>query len=269
MRQIAIALSFPIVAALLTLALAVSPTGALADNPFVPDPATPVLPPATPDGALTGNGVSEVPPEDVICDTTIDFEGQGGAAPGTNYDGILVSGGASFTERFVGQTRTTVFPQGAGLPFDALDDVASGPLASQTGDPGQNVNVLQSGTDTVNGLGPLGYPDFDAIGEGSLAILFPCDQSELTLEVIGGDNGTATVQFFRANGTHIGNVVIATPLANVTHGFQRAGGIRDIRGVSIYNDDPAGIGYDNICYTRCATPVEPGTWGQIKARFKD
>src|SRR5215510_15746879 len=28
----------------------------------------------------------------------------GGPAPGTNYDGILTSGGASFAERFLGQT---------------------------------------------------------------------------------------------------------------------------------------------------------------------
>ena len=43
----------------------------------------------------------------------------------------------------------------------------------------QNLNVFTFTTSQVlTGLGPLGFPDGDAIGEGSFAVLFDFDQSE-------------------------------------------------------------------------------------------
>src|SRR5262245_18624146 len=91
----------------------------------------------------------------------------GGAPPGTNYNGILTSGGASLAERFLGQTLSF------SGNFDVLSGAPVGPLALQVGAANQNLNVVFNvGTNVASGLGPLGFPNFDAIGEGSMAVLF-------------------------------------------------------------------------------------------------
>jgi len=173
----------------------------------------------------------------------------GGGAPGTNYDGILASGGASFAERFVGQSNTPV-----GV-FDALSGTPSGPLALAIGAAGENLNVfLNAGTNVLTGLGPLGFPDFDAVGEGSIAVLFANDQSEFGFQLVGGNQGTATIDFFRRDGSLIDRIVLAG-LADSFYGFSRDGGLADIAGISIFNDDPGGIGFDNLKYDVATTQV--------------
>src|SRR5262245_12598875 len=77
-----------------------------------------------PPGTLTGTGL--VTFDDVA----------GGLPPGTNYNGILESGGAHFAERFFGQTLSF------NGNFDVLSGSPTGPLTLQTGSPGQNVVVL-------------------------------------------------------------------------------------------------------------------------------
>ena len=95
----------------------------------------------------------------------------GGGAPGTNYDGIIVSGGASFAERFDGQTLS------ASGDFDVLSGSPNDPLALQTGAAGENLDVFDNvGTQVLGGVGTLGFPNPAAIGEGSFAVLFTFDQ---------------------------------------------------------------------------------------------
>lgn len=173
----------------------------------------------------------------------------GGAAPGTNYDGILVSGGASFAERFVGQSNT---PSG---DFDVLSGAPSGPLALAVGAAGENLNVFENGgSQVLTGLGPLGFPNFDAIGEGSIAVLFANDQSEFGFQLVGGDLGTATIDFFRRDGSLIERIVLSS-LSNSFYGFSRDGGLADIAGISIFNNDLGGIGFDNLKYDVATTQV--------------
>ena len=115
----------------------------------------------------------------------------GGPMGGTNYDGILMSGGASFAERFVGQN----------LSFDGDFDVLSGTpvglLALQTGVANQNVSLTDGYlvTNILAGIGPGGFPDFEALGEGSVAMLFDLDQSQLGFFVFGANGGLATLNF--------------------------------------------------------------------------
>ena len=52
-----------------------------------------------------------------------------------NYDGIVVSGGMGFAERFVGQIRTTQ------ATFDVLSGSPSSPLLLQTGAANENIFV--------------------------------------------------------------------------------------------------------------------------------
>ena len=178
----------------------------------------------------------------------------GGAAPGTNYDGIMVSGGVSFGERFVGQTNT---PSG---DFDVLSGTPTSSLSLVAGAPNQNLNVFNNGgTQVLTGLGPLGFANADAIGEGSIALLFTTDQSQFGFQLVGGNGGSATLDFFRRDGSLIQQIIL-TSLSNTFYGFSRSGGIFDIAGVSIFNNDVGGIGFDNLKFDVPSGSVpEPGT----------
>jgi hypothetical protein len=195
-------------------------------------------------GSLTGGQV-----------TTFD-DVSGGGAPGTNYNGVFVSGGVSFAERFVGQSLST-----AG-GFDTLSGTPGAPLILQVGAVDQNLNIFLNGSSQVlTGLGPSGFPNFDAIGEGSFAALFSTDQSEFGFDLVGGDGGSATVNFFRRDGSLIQAVVINS-LSSQSYAFARDGNVFDIAGISIHNNDGGGIGFDNLRFnvpSTGGTVPEPAT----------
>lgn len=164
----------------------------------------------------------------------------GGGAPGTNYDAIFESGNTAIGERFVGQNVV------ANGDFDTLSGAPTAPLKLTVGSAGQNLNVFFHNTSQVlTGLGPLGFPDFSAIGEGAFAVLFDFDQSEFGFQLVGGNAGSGFVSFFRRNGSLIDSLTIAS-LADDFYGFSRDGGLKDIAGISIYNDDLGGVGFDNL-----------------------
>jgi hypothetical protein len=187
------------------------------------------------------------------------------SAPGTNYDVVFASGGVGFGESFTGQTVTYV------SGFDQLSGAPTGGLSLQTGVAGENINVF-AGTyngeygNVLNGLGPVGFPDFNAIGEGSFAMLFSTDQSEFGFEIVGGNGGNAYIDFFARNGSLIDSIILGG-LADIFYGFSREGGVQDIAGISIWNDDLGGIGIDDILhdvtsnYTPETAPIpEPSTF---------
>jgi hypothetical protein len=184
----------------------------------------------------------------------------GGDAPGTNYDAVFESGGADFGERFAGQTL------GFSGDFDVLAGSPTGPLGLVAGAADQNLNVFMHNDATpshvLTGLGPLGFPNFNSIGEGAFAVLFDFDQSEFGFELVGGEGGNAYVSFFRRDGSLIDNVTVSG-LGTAFYGFEREGGVNDIAGISIYNDDPAGIGFDDLKHDVPGVPndvvPEPGT----------
>ena len=198
--------------------------------------------------------VAQVDPATLTCDGTVTFDDvTGGAAPGTNYDAVFESGGADFAERFAGQTLT------ANGDFDVLSGSPSNPLALQTGAANQNLNVFDNaGSQVLTGLGPVGFPNSNAIGEGSFAVLFDFDQSEFGFDLVGGNGGTATVDFFGRDGTLIHTIVL-TALSDQSYGFQREGGLKDIAGISVQNDDGGGIGFDNLCHDVAGVVGQPPT----------
>jgi hypothetical protein len=211
------------------LMLSVAPAGALPINQIAP-------------GSLTGTGLITF--DDVA----------GGTAPGTNYDAVFESNGADFAERFVGQTNT---PSGG---FDVLSGSPTGTLSLAVGVAGQNLNVFSyNPSNVLTGLGPVGFPNFDAIGEGSFAVLFDFDQSEFGFDLVGGNNGNAYASFFRRDGSLIDQIILAG-LSDQSYAFSREGGINDIAGISIYNDDGGGIGFDNL---RHDVPGGPGPGTQV------
>jgi len=181
----------------------------------------------------------------------------GGASPGTNYDGILAFvNGASFAERFVGQS---LIHSGG----DILGGTPDSPLSLQVGDPSQNLNVFlyNNNSNVLDGLGkaPEDSPAAKTIGEGSFAVLFQYDQSAFGFDLVGGNIGEAHVSFFTRNGTLI-EAITLTGLSNHSYAFTRDGGYRDIAGISIDNNDPAGIAIDNLRFTGPVSAVpEPST----------
>ena len=166
----------------------------------------------------------------------------GGPAPDTNYDNIFESGGADFGEHFVGQTVTY------NGDFDVINGLPSGgSLSLAAGAENENLGVYSYSTNIMYGLGNTVYPNYDAIGEGSFAVLFDYDQSEFGFQLVGGDGGSATIDFYTRNGNLIESRVIAS-LSENYYGFSRDGGLNDIAGISIYNIDGGGIGFDNLIH---------------------
>ena len=199
---------------------------------------------------------------------TVTFEDiLGGTFPGTNYDSIFFSNGVGFAERFVGQTLTDLFSTG----FDRLGGLPSGgSLTLLAGAAGQNLNVLIDGSSQrLAGLGSAGFPLSTAIGEGAFAALFSTDQSQFGFQLLGANGGTFTISFFRADGTLIQTISVLSP-ASTSYGFLREGGLQDIRGVSIYNNDGGGVVFDNLRFDvqsfGGAVP-EPVTWAMMLLGF--
>jgi len=202
-----------------------------------------------------------VDPATVPCTQIATFEDVlGGDPPGTNFDGLLESGGLLFAERFQGQSLSY-----SGL-FDVVSGVIEGPLALQQGLPGQNLDVFLFNSNVLAGLGHLGYPDIDAIGEGSMAILFPLPQSKVSFELVGGNGGSATLTFYRNDGSLIDTITISG-LADLAYGFETADGTSSIAGILIQNTDPSGIGLDNVCHFGGVVGTPALTWGQIKVLY--
>jgi hypothetical protein len=240
--------------------------------------------------STTNGAVDEVDPNELTGEGIVDFEDISldnvlfALPAGVNFDGILNSGGARFAERFVGQSRETAMVWD--VPHDSLSSTASGPLALQVGEPLRNVGVSDGTscgpTNVLLTWGPLGYPDIWGAGEGSFAVLFECDQSEFGLRMCGGNGGSVTLNFFNRDGGLITTIMVYG-LRDQVLAFRRAGGVKDIAGVSVHNHDIGGIGFDDIRYdvtdcsqgpvglyldmhpTSCPNPLNPASQGLTPA----
>jgi hypothetical protein len=117
------------------------------------------------------------------------------------------------------------------------------------------------------GLGNLGFPDLDAIGEGSIAISFPAPQAHVSFDLVGGNGGSATLGFYRMDGSLIDNITV-TGLADLRYGFATPDGAASIAGILIQNTDPSGIGIDNICHSGGTTGSRAVSWSRIKRLYR-
>ena len=185
--------------------------------------------------------ISLVDPATLTTDNLATFDDLG--ASGTNYDSVIDLPGVAFGEHFAGQTLSF------SGDFDVLSGTPSAPLALVAGQPGRNLSVFgsaNSGTgNLLEGNGPAGFPASAAIGEGAIAILFSADQREVGFDLRGGSGGSATVRFFRRDGSLISTITLDN-LAETAYGFRRFFIIKDIAGVTIENIDAGGIGLDNV-----------------------
>ena len=188
-----------------------------------------------------GAPVCLVDPDKLTLTQVITFDDvRSGAGPGHNIDDILPLEGATFGERFAGQSVT---PDG---PHDAITGTAFAPLTVMPGAGGQNLSVVHFyGQTLINGYGRAGFPSRDGQGEGAIAVLFDSEQSSLAFDLRGGEAGSALVSFYRRNGSLIGQVRV-TPTGEFAVGFLRSDGGADIAGIIVTNSDPQGIAIDTL-----------------------
>lgn len=160
--------------------------------------------------------------------------------PGYKVDDLLVLDGASFAERFAGQSI------GANGDFDTVNGAAFAPLTLLPGAPGQTLSVVHlGGSNIINGYGPAGYPRVNGQGEGAIAVQFDRDQPGLSFDLLGGEAGSAQLQFLNRDGGII-HTILLHDLGRTQLGFWRQDGTPDIAGFVMTNTDPQGLAIDNL-----------------------
>lgn len=179
-------------------------------------------------------------------DTKIDIANL--TSVGTSFDDILISGGVAFGELFSGQLLS------ASGNFDVPSGTPTGPLALQVGAPGQNLypatvraislQPLQL-DNALAGIGKRGASSTAGVGEGAISILFSSDQSQFGVQLLKLNGGNTYFDFFRNDGSLIQSFTARVATSSYL-GFFRDAGIKDIRGVTIWNDDPNGMIIDNV-----------------------
>ena len=183
--------------------------------------------------------------------------------------GVFATGQVGFSERFAGQTVSTV--NGADVLNGAPDLTHA--LGGISGLVDQALVVTPEGT--LGGLGATGVA-----GVGAVAItMFGGTQTQFGLQVDGIDgNSQITFSFFRRDGSLISTEVIDTGSTTGTafYGFAsgdlaKSGGLTaDIGGISITNTDAGGLFYDNIKWGNNQLPFvasvpEPETYALMFA----
>ena len=167
--------------------------------------------------------------------------------PGAALDGLISVPGLAIGERFAGQSVQ-------GAPHDALSGAPSAPLALMAGAPRASLSTAYHpgfGSAALFPLGPAGFPDIAARGEGAVALLFPRDVAALALKIhaeypdpLGTrpPPGRALIRFYARDGALLDTHEIALETGVLALGFRGA----PFAGVTITNDDPGGLAIDDI-----------------------
>lgn len=158
-----------------------------------------------------------------------------------NADGLLAQSGAQYGERFSGQVLST------SGDFDVLTATPSSPLTLLSGEAGLNLLLALIDTSVLlTGCGPAICPNFNAGGEGAVSILLDSPTDVFGFNVVGTEGGTANVAFFGASGALLASFALDN-LTDSFFGFRDTSG-STIAGVSVTNNDPGGIGFDNVTF---------------------
>lgn len=178
--------------------------------------------------------------------------------PGHNLDHGLAFPGGRIGERFAGQ-RLEVIEQAPGMLHDQAAGAPEAPLTVIDGAPGQNLSVsfhLAFLSNALYPLGPKGYPEAQARGEGSAAFLFTEDSCAFALRLhteylddlgTNADHlGEVSFTFYARDGRVLGRETRLVPGGISSHGFQTEDGAARIAGVLVENLDPGGIALDDI-----------------------
>ena len=186
------------------------------------------------------------------------------AYPGYSFDHGLAVAGARLGERFAGQRLEAVRVDDGG-PHDRLAGRPAAPLAIEPGARGEGLSLsLHTAyrSMALYPLGPLGQPDPEARGEGSVAIRFNEDACAVGFRVhteyvdafgtTQGHEGEIDATFYARDGARIGRVTITAPEGISAHGFLDAEGA--IAGLTLENRDPGGVSFDDLRFG-CPAPI--------------
>lgn len=173
--------------------------------------------------------------------------------PGFNLNAPVRIRGAWLGERFLGQTVT-------GTLHDILVRGPSKPLRVKPGQTGHSLSVARHrgfGSNALFPLGPRGFPDISARGEGATAVLFDRDQAAFGLLIhasypdplgIAAPPGNLFLSIYTRNGRLIAATTHQLGPGINDIALRRSGEIPDIAGFTITNSDPGGIAIDDIVF---------------------
>jgi hypothetical protein len=166
------------------------------------------------------------------------------------YDGLLVSGGLTFGERFDGQTMLYAPSFETALPGDA-----SNPLTAVAGAAGQNLFVSNApGQNVLRGVAS------DGSAGGAVAIQFPNAQTEVGFTAsLGAGNGSRLfIGLFDQAGGELGQFIWDFPLGpmpTTSFAFRETTGAATIWGMSIGTNDFGAMSFDDIRHNPVPEPA--------------
>ncbi|MCB9845157.1 MAG: hypothetical protein H6811_04115 [Phycisphaeraceae bacterium] len=212
---------------------------------------------------LAGADVVSVPYATLTGDVTEGLEllDAGFGFEGANYDGVISNGlGLRMAERFAGQTVSDGTDKSGFGVFDVVTGAPTGPLSLAVGAPTENLVIGDSTPvggpgHVISGLGSLGWPSFEAIGEGAIALLFDVNQFELGFTVFGESGpGDVFVSFYARDGSLLDEITLVEVI-DAGYGFRTSDGAATIAGVLITNNEDLGISFDDFKYHRTPAPA--------------
>jgi hypothetical protein len=126
--------------------------------------------------------------------------------------------------------------------FESVSGAPSGPLSLQTAQSGAVITWTGS---ELQGL--LSDTDLAVanVGEGAISILFSDDQLEMGLDLLKGNDGTVTMEFYERSGALFDSVSFSL-LGDQAYTFQSEDGVSRFAGVTITNVDNHGIAIDDL-----------------------
>lgn len=163
-----------------------------------------------------------------------------GARPGTAFVTLRNEEfGITFGEKLVGQTNNS------DGHFDVVGGTPSVPLTMDTSiDAVFGVNIISMFSSTViSGIGVLGFPDRNAIGEGALTVLYDTDQRVIAFDVVGANGGTINILFYSRSGALIDEVFVEDSHDTL---YVFGGTDTNIAAVTFNNTDRGGLVFDNF-----------------------
>lgn len=186
------------------------------------------------------------------------------AEPGQNLDGLYRVAGATLGERLAGQTLIrNSLGQNSDSVHDAIDPAPLGRAPTVIpGGADQNLSVAFHrgfGSNAMFPLGPSGFPDIQARGEGALSIHFNHEQDAFGLRIhadysdpLGARPGPGQVQltFYDRSGAIIDSHVLQLSHGITDWGFKSGTSRQRFVAVVITNTDPGGIAIDDILFQR-------------------
>jgi len=189
--------------------------------------------------------------------------------PGYRLDHGLAFAGGHLGTHFTGQ-RSLAWPVAGGELHDRLEQTSlpHAPLTLETGPPGEGLSLALHrafGSMGLMPVGPAGFPDRAARGEGSVAILFAEDvcmagflaHTEFAddLGSNAGHRGTIRIAAYTRDGRRIGQITRHPGVGISGHGVRVPDGDPGFAGLTIENEDPGGISLDDIVFGGCVQVI--------------